>query len=91
MKNGGENQLHAHRAQDATWVVLEGQVTFYGEDHQEVARLNARDGLFIPRATPYYFCSSGDETAVIMRVSARATDVPNERLDYERAFDAAAS
>ena len=85
IKHGGENQLHAHRAEDATWLALEGEVTFYGHDHQEVARLNAREGLFIPRGTPYYFRSTGEETAVIMRVSAKATDVPNERLDYEHA------
>lgn len=88
IKQGGENELHAHRAQDATWFVLEGQVTFYDETHEPVASLNPREGLFIPRGTAYYFMSTGSETAIIMRVSGKATDVPNERLDYASPFDA---
>ena len=86
IKQGGENDLHAHRAQDAVWLVLEGQITFYDETHQPVAVLNPRDGLFVPRGAPYYFSSTGTDTAVIMRVSAKAADVPNERLDYARPF-----
>jgi mannose-6-phosphate isomerase-like protein (cupin superfamily) len=86
MKEGGENDLHAHRAQDEVWLVLEGQITFFGETHQEVARLNPRDGLFIPRGVAYYFSSTGTEQAVMIRFSAKATDVPNERLDYARPF-----
>ena len=88
IESGGENDLHAHRAQDATWLVLEGQITFYDEHHEAVAVLNPRDGLFVPRGTAYYFMSTGDATAIIVRVSAKATDVPNERLDYARPFSA---
>jgi mannose-6-phosphate isomerase-like protein (cupin superfamily) len=88
---GGENDLHAHRAQDAVWLVLEGQITFYDQNHQAVAVLNPRDGLFVPRGTPYYFSSTGDETAILLRISAKATDVPNERWDYARPFDGSAT
>jgi mannose-6-phosphate isomerase-like protein (cupin superfamily) len=88
IKQGGENDLHAHRAQDAVWLVLDGQITFYDENHQAVATLNARDGLFVPRGTPYYFSSTGDETAILVRVSSKATDVPNERWDFARPFEA---
>jgi mannose-6-phosphate isomerase-like protein (cupin superfamily) len=87
IRQGGENDLHAHRAQDAVWLVLEGQITFYDQDHQAVAVLNPREGLFVPRGTPYYFSSTGDQTAILLRVSAKATDVPNERWDYARPFD----
>lgn len=90
IKEGGENELHAHRAQDAVWLVLEGQVTFYGEDHEEIARLNSRDGLFIPRGSAYYFSSTGAEQALILRFSAKSTEVPNERLDYASPFQDAA-
>jgi mannose-6-phosphate isomerase-like protein (cupin superfamily) len=88
IKHGGENDLHAHRAQDAVWIVLEGQITFYDERHEAVAVLNARDGLLVPRGTAYYFSSTGEETAILVRVSAKASDVPNERWDYARAFEA---
>jgi mannose-6-phosphate isomerase-like protein (cupin superfamily) len=86
IKSGGENALHAHRGQDATWLVLEGQITFYGEDGEPIAVLNARDGLFVPRGAAYYFMSTGTDTAIILRMSAKATDVPNERLDYDTPF-----
>ena len=86
IKSGGENALHAHRAQDATWLVLEGQVTFYGEDGEPIAVLNPRDGLFVPRGAAYYFMNSGADTAIILRMSAKSTEVPNERLDYDTPF-----
>jgi len=83
---GGENELHCHRAQDEVWIVLEGQMTFYGDDHQEVARLNPRDGLFLPRGVAYWFASTGSEAAVLVRVAATHPDIPNERWDYGKAF-----
>ena len=86
---GGENDLHCHRAQDEVWVVLEGQITFYGEDKQEIARLNPRDGLFLPRGAAYWFASTGSEAVVLLRVAATHPSIPNERLDYGRAFDPA--
>src|SRR5438105_15747473 len=43
---GGETNLHCHRSADATWVVLEGQVTFYDESNEVITVLNPRDGLF---------------------------------------------
>ena len=87
MKTGGENQLHAHRAQDAVWLVLAGQVAFIGEDHREVARLNAMDGIFVPRGAAYYFSATGQDTTIVIRVAAQSTEVPNEQLRYARAGD----
>jgi mannose-6-phosphate isomerase-like protein (cupin superfamily) len=87
MRKGGENALHAHRAQDAVWLVLQGQVAFVGEDHTEVARLNAMDGILVPRGTPYYFSCTGDETTIVLRVAAQSTEVPNEQFVYERASE----
>src|SRR5262249_35162141 len=87
MKTGGENQLHAHRAQDAVWLVLQGQVAFIGEDHQDVARLNALDGIFVPRGAAYYFSATGEGTTIVVRVAAQSTEVPNEQLRYARASD----
>ena len=61
-------------------------MTFYGEDHQEVARLNPGEGLFLPRSVPYWFASTGDEAAVLLRVGATHPGIPNERLDYAKGF-----
>ena len=72
---GGETNLHAHAGSDATWLVLAGQATFYGEgDKNEM--------LLIPRGTPYWFESSSKEPLVIMRFSARAQDTVDKRINY---------
>ena len=83
---GGETNLHCHRSADATWVVLEGQVTFYDEKDEEIAKLNPREGLFVPRGKAYWFQSTSKEPSVLFRVSSRHPNIPNERLDYGTAF-----
>jgi mannose-6-phosphate isomerase-like protein (cupin superfamily) len=75
--------MHAHSAQNATWFVLEGEVTFHGEDEEEVVHLRRNEGLFIPRGTPYWFWSDGPEPLVILRVTAIAQDVPSNRIEYD--------
>jgi mannose-6-phosphate isomerase-like protein (cupin superfamily) len=79
---GGETNLHAHMGSDATWLVLAGQATFYGEGDKVVARLEKNEMLLIPRGTPYWFESSSKEPLVIMRFSARAQDTVDKRVDY---------
>jgi mannose-6-phosphate isomerase-like protein (cupin superfamily) len=80
--DGGENNLHAHTASDEIWLVLDGEVAFYTEEEQEVARLGPRGGLLIPRGTPYWFASTGETPLVIMRFGAKAQGVKEERIDY---------
>jgi mannose-6-phosphate isomerase-like protein (cupin superfamily) len=79
---GGETNLHAHAGSDATWLVVAGQATFYGEGDKVVARLEKNEMLLIPRGTPYWFESSSKEPLVIMRFSARAQNTPDKRIDY---------
>lgn len=83
---GGETNLHCHRSADATWVVLDGQVTFYDENNEVIAALNPREGLFVPRGKAYWFQSTSKEESVLLRVSSRHPNIPNERLDYGTAF-----
>jgi mannose-6-phosphate isomerase-like protein (cupin superfamily) len=83
---GGETNLHCHRSADATWVVLEGQVTFYDENNEVISVLNPRDGLFVPRGKAYWFQSTSKEESVLFRVSSRHPNIPNERFDYGTVF-----
>ncbi|HLG71254.1 MAG TPA: cupin domain-containing protein [Chloroflexota bacterium] len=83
---GGETNLHCHRSADATWLVLEGQVTFYDENNEVIAALNEREGVFIPRGKAYWFQSTSKEPSIIFRVSSRHPNIPNERFDYGTAF-----
>jgi mannose-6-phosphate isomerase-like protein (cupin superfamily) len=80
--SGGENNLHAHMAQDATWFVFQGEVTFYGEGNRIIAKLGPQEGIFIPRETPYWFQSSSQEELIMVRTSGRAQNIPNNRVDY---------
>ena len=45
----GETNLHAHPGTDSTWVVLDGQATFYGtEDDIELGVLDKNEAILIP-------------------------------------------
>ena len=58
MTEGGETNLHAHAGSDATWLVVAGQATFYGEGDKVVAKLDKNDMLLIPRGVPLATCGS---------------------------------
>lgn len=80
--NGGETNLHSHAATDQVWLVLDGEATFYGEGDRVVARLGKLDTLLVPRATPYWFASTGKQTLVIVRLGAKAAGIEDKRTDY---------
>lgn len=79
---GGENNLHAHTGMDAIWVVLQGAATFYGQGDKVVGKLQKHQGILIPRPTPYWFESSGDEPLVILHVMAYQPGATVKRIDY---------
>ena len=54
----------------------------------DVVELEKNDGIFIPKATPYWFESAGDGPLEIFHVVARDTRVEkNERINYEALKD----
>ena len=67
-EKGGETALHSHYGSDASWVVIDGQVKFYGEGDEVMATLEKGGGIYIPRHTKYWFESTGDEPLQILRV-----------------------
>ena len=70
LKSGGENNLHAHNAQDGFWMVLRGKVKFYGENDKLLAELGPLEGIHIPRGAYYWFESSSDEVLELLQVEA---------------------
>lgn len=70
LKEGGENNLHAHNAQNGFWFVLSGKVRFYGEGDKVLAELGPREGIHIPRGFYYWFESAGDEVLELLQVEA---------------------
>src|SRR6266508_4594467 len=63
---GGENALHAHFDQAHSFVVLEGQMTFYDAEGNATV-LNRYEGVMIPLGCYYRFQSTGDANLVMLR------------------------
>ena len=80
--DGGETNLHAHTGMDAIWVVLQGEATFYGKGDEVVGKLKKHQSILIPRPTPYWFESSGDEPLVVLHVIAYQPGATAKRIDF---------
>ena len=81
LKSGGENNLHAHPAQDGIWIVLKGRARFYGKDDALLAELGPLQGIHLPRGFYYWFESSSEQMLELLQVEAIDKSIPNKRLD----------
>jgi len=84
---GGEVALHHHTDGDATWVVLGGEVTFYGADDEVLARAGRNEAVLVPRNTMYSFLNTSDEPLIMFRVSAKVGGISSQddRVYHKRA------
>jgi mannose-6-phosphate isomerase-like protein (cupin superfamily) len=81
---GGENALHTHTTQDHSFVVLEGQATFY--DENDNARVVGKyEGIMLPAGAFYRFQSSGDINLVMLRCAGFLAEQPggNDRVKLD--------
>ena len=81
LKRGGENNLHAHTAQDGIWIVLRGRAKFYGRDDVLLAELGPLQGIHIPRGFYYWFESASPELLELLQVEAIDKSIESRRLD----------
>jgi mannose-6-phosphate isomerase-like protein (cupin superfamily) len=81
LQSGGENNLHAHPAQDGIWIVLKGRARFYGKDDALLAELEPLEGIHIPRGYYYWFESAGPGMLEILQFEAIDPNVKNVRLN----------
>jgi mannose-6-phosphate isomerase-like protein (cupin superfamily) len=81
LREGGENNLHAHPAQDGIWIVLRGSAKFYGKDDALLADLGPLQGIHIPRGFFYWFESTSAEPLELLQLEAIDKSVENKRLD----------
>src|SRR5687768_1036716 len=81
LKEGGENNLHAHSAQDGVWIVLKGRAKFYGKDDALLAELGPMQGIHIPRGFYYWFEKTGPEMLELLQVESIDKRIENRRLD----------
>jgi mannose-6-phosphate isomerase-like protein (cupin superfamily) len=79
---GRKNKLHTHPGEDHTFIVMDGQATFYNKEHQPTV-LNKGDGILLPEHHYYYFQSTGDRPLALFRVSAKKSQPKVLRVDAE--------
>jgi mannose-6-phosphate isomerase-like protein (cupin superfamily) len=79
-QSGGETALHSHHGSDATWVVLQGQDTFYGEGDTRMGTLKPGGGIYIPRNVKYWFENDGTEPLIMVRCAAKDKGVGDDRV-----------
>jgi mannose-6-phosphate isomerase-like protein (cupin superfamily) len=65
---GGENKMHCHPTEDHTFYVLEGEATFHIDDDENVVLAGQYDAVYLPKATNYWFHSSGSTKLIMIRV-----------------------
>ena len=82
VKNGsGDNNLHIHTGMDGMWMVLKGEVTFYGPDEKIIGVFGVNEGIVMPHGNAYWFGSTGDVDLEILQVVTWAPGIKDERKD----------
>ena len=66
---GGENELHAHPGEDHSFIVLQGQVRFYGPEDEETL-LGPNQGIMMPKGNMYWFTAVEGEPLVMLRIGS---------------------
>ena len=67
---GGENAVHMHLNEDHSFVVLEGEVTFFDE-HGVGTTLGQYEGIMIPKGAYYRYLNTGGRNLFLLRVGAQ--------------------
>lgn len=77
---GGENAMHHHPHEDHSFIVLEGEATFYLESDENAKVVRRYEGVLLPRGANYWFKSTGDQNLVMVRVGAYYPGAKHGRL-----------
>ena len=67
---GGENAIHAHSQEEHSFIVLEGEVTFFNKDGEGTI-LHKYQGIMIPKGAYYRYLNTGGENLFLLRVGAK--------------------
>jgi len=66
---GGENEIHAHRDEDHSFIVLEGEMSVFDETGREM-KVEKYQGVMIPRGAYYRYLNTGSGNLVVLRIGA---------------------
>jgi mannose-6-phosphate isomerase-like protein (cupin superfamily) len=67
---GGENAVHAHQQEEHSFIVLEGEVTFFDKGGNGKV-LHKYEGIMIPKGAYYRYLNTGGENLFLLRVGAK--------------------
>jgi mannose-6-phosphate isomerase-like protein (cupin superfamily) len=70
---GGENEIHCHRDEDHSFIVLEGEMSVFDETGREM-KVKQYQGVMIPRGAYYRYLNTGTGNLVVLRIGAGAKD-----------------
>jgi mannose-6-phosphate isomerase-like protein (cupin superfamily) len=66
---GGENEIHCHRDEDHSFIVLEGEMSVFDEKGNEL-QVKQYQGVMIPRGAYYRYLNTGTGNLVVLRIGA---------------------
>jgi mannose-6-phosphate isomerase-like protein (cupin superfamily) len=66
---GGENEIHAHRDEDHSFIVLEGEMSVFDEKGNEI-RVKPYQGILLPKGAYYRYLNTGKGNLVVLRIGA---------------------
>ena len=79
---GRKNTLHTHPGEDHTFIVLDGEATFYDKDEKATV-LKKGQGIMLPEGWYYWFQNTGWEPLALLRFSARKAKPKVVRVDVK--------
>jgi mannose-6-phosphate isomerase-like protein (cupin superfamily) len=66
---GGENEIHSHLDEDHSFIVLEGEMSVFDENGNEL-QVKQYQGVMIPRGAYYRYLNTGPGNLVVLRIGA---------------------
>jgi mannose-6-phosphate isomerase-like protein (cupin superfamily) len=66
---GGENEIHCHRDEDHSFIVLEGEMSVFDETGRQM-KVQQYQGVMIPRGAYYRYLNTGTGNLVVLRIGA---------------------
>ena len=64
-----KNEIHTHLDEDHSFIVLEGQMSVFDEQGNEI-KVEKHQGVMIPKGAYYRYLNTGPENLVVIRVGA---------------------
>ncbi len=82
---GGDNNLHYHPNMDLIYMVLKGQVEFYGPDEKLLGVYGPNEGLLLPENSRYWFKGVSDEAHLLQIAGYPRGAKASKRIPVEKA------